>query len=55
MLTFEEYLRVNQLDNKKYTDDKPYTLEDYYFNYSQEYVRYANAFLADDKHGHIYE
>ena len=52
MLKFDEYLRVNNLDNKihEYQEGKPpYTYDDYVYEYGKEYIRYINASLTSMK------
>lgn len=49
MLKFDEYLRVNNLDNKfhEYQEEKPpYSYDDYYYEYGKEYIRYINASIS---------
>lgn len=57
MLKFDEYLRVNNLDNKihEYQEDKaPYTYDDYLYEYGKEYIRYVNATISKQNNEKIF-
>ena len=57
MLKFEEYLRLNGLDNKvhEYQEGKPvYTLDDYYYDYGKEYIHYVNACISATREEKIF-
>lgn len=58
MLRFEEYLRVNKLDNLMHEEEnkspRPYTYEDYYYRYGHQYMYYINATIAEQKNEKIF-